>query len=146
MLPHPKTGQIVDYALWVHDGHVHYPSGKWIPEQPFIQDAINIHIYELYQILNVSVNKSVNTVWTDSVPDPSEAAIKVPQSSFVGFSESDGGSKRSAKQATEKLPDIISKEARSRMDTWRAKVLATAKALCPVDYGILQATIRWEKL
>jgi len=62
IMVNPKTGRIVDYAQAVHDGHF-TRSGRYIPENPFIRDAVNIHINELYQILGDSVDKAVNTVW-----------------------------------------------------------------------------------
>ncbi len=65
MLMHPKTGRIVDYAAAVHDGHFTV-SGRWIPPNPFITTAINIHIGELYRILDQSVDNAINTVWVGS--------------------------------------------------------------------------------
>jgi len=65
MLTHPKTGRIVDYAAAVHDGHFSV-SGEWFPPNPFITTAINIHIDELYRILEKSVDNAINTVWVGS--------------------------------------------------------------------------------
>lgn len=62
LMVNPKTGRICDYAQAVHDGHF-TRSGRWIPPQPFIQDAINIHINELEHIINRALDKSINTVW-----------------------------------------------------------------------------------
>lgn len=145
MLTHPKTGRIVDYAQAVHDGHF-TPNGTFVPPNPFIDTAINIHIGELYQILEQSVDNSVNTVWVDKGVVPPENVIPVSDNSFIGIGESDYGSKNSAKKATEELPNTISGQAKWRIRIWWEKVKETAKVLCPVDYGILQATIRIEPI
>lgn len=62
IMVNPKSGRIVDYAQAVHDGHF-TRGGKYIPEQPFLRDAVNLHINELHQILGVSVRTAVNTVY-----------------------------------------------------------------------------------
>lgn len=62
MLVNPDTGRICDYAQAVHDGHF-TRSGRWIPPNPFIEMAIQIHIQELYSILGKSVDDVINTVW-----------------------------------------------------------------------------------
>jgi len=64
MLVHPKTGRIVDYAQAVHDGHF-TRGGRFIPPNPFITMAVNLHIDELYQILGESVDKSINTIFIE---------------------------------------------------------------------------------
>jgi hypothetical protein len=62
ILVNPKTGRICDYAQAVHDGHF-TRSGRWIPPRPFIQEAVNIHINELYHIINQALDRTINTVW-----------------------------------------------------------------------------------
>lgn len=62
MIVNPKTGRLVDYAKAIEEGHFTV-SGSWVPPNPFLEMAINIHIGELYQILDNSIEKSVNTVW-----------------------------------------------------------------------------------
>lgn len=144
MLVHPATGRIVDYAQAVHDGH-YTKGGTWVAPNPFITDAINIHINELYQIIDSAIDKSINTVWVGG-GSPSESGVPVTPNSFVGMGETDFGTKGSAKKACKKLPDAISAEIRGKMMAWWNKVKQTAQALCPVDYGILQATVRVEPL
>jgi len=51
-----------DYARFHHDGHF-TRSGSFVPPNPFLTMAINLHINELYQILDQTLDKSVNTVW-----------------------------------------------------------------------------------
>lgn len=63
LLVNPKTGRICDYAQAVHDGHF-TANGRFIPPQPFIEMAINIHIDELYDILGKSIDRAAETVWT----------------------------------------------------------------------------------
>ena len=145
MLPHPKTGRICDYAQAVHDGHFTV-GGTWVPPNPFIDTAINIHINELYSILEGSVDKSINTVWVDNSSVPSEGMIPQTPNEFFSMGEADMGSKNSAKGAAQNLPEVISADAKWRLLVWFEKVIKTAKALCPVDYGILQATIRKEPM
>lgn len=62
MLINPKTGRMCDYAQAVHDGHF-TRSGKWVPEQPFLRMAVNLHIHELDKILLECVDKNVRTIW-----------------------------------------------------------------------------------
>lgn len=57
ILINPKTGRICDYAMAVHDGTLRMMA------RPFMTDAINIHIDELYKILGDAIQQSVNTVW-----------------------------------------------------------------------------------
>lgn len=62
LMVNPKTGRICDYALAVHDGHF-TRSGKFIPEQPFLRMAIQLHIKELDKILADSVKMAERKVW-----------------------------------------------------------------------------------
>ena len=152
MLTNPITGRICDYAQAVHDGHFTV-GGGWVPPNPFINTAINIHINELYQILEGSLDKSINTVWADNSSIPAESAVAIAPNGFFAMGETDSGSKYSAKKATEKLPLDISADAKLKLKVWFEKVKETAQALCPIgDYGIrgiggtLQATIRIEPI
>ena len=62
LLINPDTGRICDYAQAVHDGHF-TRSGRWIPPNPFIEMAIQIHLQELDTILGNAIDTAVNTVW-----------------------------------------------------------------------------------
>lgn len=62
MLINPKTGRIVDYAQAVHDGHF-TRGGKFTPPQPFLQNAINLHIKELDKILGDAIKMAESKVW-----------------------------------------------------------------------------------
>lgn len=64
MLVNPETGRTCDYAQAVHDGHF-TRSGRWIPPNPFIEMAIQIHMQELDAILGKSVDETINTVWVE---------------------------------------------------------------------------------
>ena len=66
LLINPKTGRITDYAAAVHDGHFTRGYGRWVPGVPFLTDAINMHIDELYKIVNSSVDKTSSTTWEGS--------------------------------------------------------------------------------
>ena len=45
-----KKGKFVNYAQAVHDGHVS-PTGKFVPPQPFLEDAIAMNSAELDRII-----------------------------------------------------------------------------------------------
>jgi len=62
MLINPDTGRLCDYAQAVHDGHF-TRSGRWIPPNPFIEMAIQIHMQELDVILGKSIDEVIETVW-----------------------------------------------------------------------------------
>jgi hypothetical protein len=62
LLVNPKSGRICDYAQAVHDGHF-TRSGRWMPPNPFIEMAIQIHMQELDTILGKSIDEVANTVW-----------------------------------------------------------------------------------
>ena len=62
MLVNPETGRICDYAQAVHDGHF-TRSGRWIPPNPFIEMAIQIHMQELDTILGKSIDEVTETIW-----------------------------------------------------------------------------------
>lgn len=62
MAINPKTGRIVDYAQAVHDGHF-TTGGRWIPERPFLREAVNMHSTELDAILNKCVEESIQREW-----------------------------------------------------------------------------------
>lgn len=52
-----RTGKIVDYASFVHDGFIHR-SGALVAPQPFLQTAIDLWIDELMLIIKTGVDKS----------------------------------------------------------------------------------------
>jgi len=58
----PKTGRVCDYAQAVHDGHFSR-SGAWIPEKPFLREAIERHMAELDKILDTCIKKVGREVW-----------------------------------------------------------------------------------
>lgn len=64
---------------------------------------------------------------------------------FIEITETDYGSKARAKKATEMFPKELTAQARWKLVYWWEQVLATARALCPVKTGTLQATGRIEE-
>lgn len=58
----PKSGRIVDYAQFVHDGHFTV-GGRWMPPKPFLRQAIEDHRAELDMILKNCIEKVAETEW-----------------------------------------------------------------------------------
>lgn len=65
---------------------------------------------------------------------------------FISITETDNGSKGRAITAADRFPEELSVEAKWKIRVWWEKVLDTARALCPVDTGTLQTTIRIEDI